>query len=67
MKKFARILLLLLSVAVVGVSGATAMPREDKEVTAVPEPATMLLIGVGAGAAMIGRAVRGRFKRRDDK
>jgi len=67
MKKAARILLILLSFAVAGISSAIALPREDLEVTPVPEPATMLLIGAGAGAMMIGRAVRGRFKRRDDK
>jgi len=66
-KKCVRILLLLLSFTVAGVYSASAITRQDKEVTAVPEPATMLLIAAGAGAAMIGRAVRGRFRRRNDK
>jgi hypothetical protein len=67
MKKFARNLLFLLLFAVVGVHSATARPQGDMKVTPVPEPSTMLLIGAGAGAIMIGRAVRGRFRRRDDK
>ena len=66
MNTFAPILLLLLSFAGAGVCSAAVTAREDLKVTPVPEPATMLLIGAGAGAIMIGRVVRGRM-RRDDK
>ena len=69
-----RILLVLLSITMATVLGAAAKPpdakpapkveKPEKKVVAVPEPATMLLVGAGMGATMLGRAVRDRFKRR---
>ena len=41
--------------------------KDGRKTVPVPEPATMLLMGVGLGATMIGRAAKRRFGRRDDK
>jgi hypothetical protein len=78
MNKSARILIFLLAITVAAVAGAAAKPHDEptgkgkvdkhgNKVVPVPEPATMLLVGIGMGATVVGRAVRGRWKRRAEK
>ena len=74
MRQPARILLVLLSITIATVLSAAAkapdarpapkVEKSEKKVVTVPEPATMLLVGAGMGATMLGRAVRDRLRRR---
>jgi PEP-CTERM motif len=72
--KSVRILIILQSVTIATVLSAAAKPpaassaskvdKTQEKVHAVPEPATMLLVGAGVGATILGRAVRNKFGRR---
>ena len=77
------LILILSFAAVTGISNAAAKPHErhstrndrpadkvdknGRKVVPVPEPATMLVMGVGLGATLIGRAAKRRFGRRGGK